>query len=114
MGQIRSAAQIEIVGDEAAFARILHPLLDHRMAGSNSFKHRFLGQHGPHVAAQRGEMREVGQQIGLGDARTMRRMLPAASSTLRAKFRKDALLDLDGAVVRGENLDARTLSAPAW
>ena len=67
LGPSPVGVQIKIVGDEAAFARLLHPLLDDRMARGDGFDHGLIGETRAHVAARCGEMREVGQQIGFGD-----------------------------------------------
>ena len=62
----RCEFEIKIVGDEAPFARLFHPLLDHGMARGDSLEHRLLSKLRPHITARCGQMRKAGQQVRLG------------------------------------------------
>ena len=57
-----------------------------------------------HVAAQCGEMGEVGQQIGFSDGGGAAANAAGGFEDGLAQLDEDALFDFDGAVVRGENL----------
>ena len=104
LGPSSAGIQINIVGNESPFARLLHPLLNHRVPRRDRFKHRLLDQSGPHISAQRGEMRKIRQQICL---RHSSRTSPDAAASLKhgpAQLHKDALLNFDRPIVRGEYL----------
>src|ERR1035438_10099471 len=74
------------------------------MPARHSLDHRLLDDHRARIPPQRREMREVSQQIGLGNRRRGP-PYPARSREHRApQLDEDALLDFDGAVVRGQYL----------
>ena len=59
--------EVEIVGDEAALAGILHQALDDRVAASDDFEYVAVVELRANIIPQRGEMREVREQIDFGD-----------------------------------------------
>src|SRR5208283_577927 len=87
--------EIDIVGNKPSLARLLHPLLDNRMACGQSLYHRRFVYDWPDIPPSRCQVRKVGQQISLRHSR--RRMLDARRRLKDGspQFGEDSLFNLD-------------------
>ena len=97
------SAQVKIVGDEASLARLFHPLLDDGMPRRHSLQHGLLDQLGAHITPRCCQVRETCQQVRLGHGRGAAADAAGAFENELSQLGKDALLDFDAAVVRGED-----------
>ena len=101
---IAGAIQINVVGNEPSFARLLHPLLDYRMARGHRLDHWGLVYDWPHIPPSRGQVGKVGQQIRLRHSRRRPLDSPRCLQYCSPQLDKNPLLNLDAPLMRRENL----------
>ena len=95
--------EIEVVGNEAAFGVLLHAALDDGVPRCRGFEHALVNQHGTRVVAHGGDVGEVCQQVELRDHGSTAANARGGREDGGAQLGKEASLDFDRALVRGED-----------
>ena len=103
VGGVLTRVEKEIVGDKAEVAGVVHQALDDRMASSRDFEDRSSVNAGARVVAECGEVRKVGNKVDFGDGGAGAADARGVLDEFGAESGEDALLDLDGALLRGED-----------
>ncbi len=113
-----SGFDVEVVGDEFGLAGRLQQALHDRMAGAYRLQHGRLRSRlsnlGAHVTAQRGQVSEVRQQIDLGNHSTGKANTSRGLQDGLTQFAKDALFNFNRPLMRGQDADLVSASAPGW
>ena len=98
-----AGVKIEVVGDEAGFTGVVHEALDNGVAASDDFEEGCGVDAGAGVAAKRGEMREVGDEVDFGDGGAGAPDAAGVIDEATAEVGEDAFFDFDGALLGGED-----------